>query len=101
MYGRRLRERSSRVEPDGEAWWWRLKGHPSPSESSQLISDIVDQVVCLRGVGWALELAGRSKLGGPPVRASWARGPAKRDRAGSHGLSAEHVWGQSSFYCGR
>ena len=27
----------------------------------------VDQVVCPRGTGWALELAGRSKLGDPPV----------------------------------
>ena len=25
------------------------------------------QVVCLRGTGWALELAERSKLDGPPV----------------------------------
>ena len=37
----------------------------SAGPSSQLRA--VDQVVCLRGTCWALELAGQSKLGSPPV----------------------------------
>ena len=32
------------------------------------------KVVCPHGTGWALELAGRSKPGGPLVGTSWARG---------------------------
>ena len=39
----------------------------------------VDQVGCPRGTGWALELAGRSKLGSSP---------AKRNRPG---ILAEHM----------
>ena len=50
------------------------------------------QVVCLRGTGWALELAGRSQLGGPGA------GPPAWQQLGPEGWPLSHSLSESAAH---